>query len=109
MLDDTTTIAELKQTFEKFMSDRGWNNLGSAKDLSMDIVSEAVELMDLCIFIAEDKLNEKLEKHRQEVENELADIAFALFNFCLRYNVDLTQAVKYKMILNEQKYPINLV
>lgn len=106
MLDDKTTVTELKNIFETFMKKRGWDTKGSAKDLSMDIVSEAAELMDMCIFIEENKLHETLEHKREAVENEVADIAFALFNFCIRYNIDLTKAIQHKMKINAKKHMV---
>jgi hypothetical protein len=56
MSDATVTIAEIKELFNKFSKDRRWDKLNSPKDLSMDIVSEATELMGLFLFKDESNL-----------------------------------------------------
>lgn len=106
MSDKNTNIEALKKICSDFMIPRGWDKQGTPKDLSMDIVSEAAELMDLCIFKDEKALEKKLSENKQEFEHEIADIAFALLNFCIRYNIDVTKALTAKMQLNEQKHKI---
>ncbi len=104
MNDTVTTIDELKHIFKMFMKERDWEKLNSPKNCTMDLVYQAAELMDLFTF-AEDTI-EELEKKRQKVENNVADIVFALCNLCLTYNIDITQAVKNKMTINAKKFPI---
>jgi NTP pyrophosphatase (non-canonical NTP hydrolase) len=104
MTDATITVEQLKDTFKKFAQERGWQKL-KPKDLSMDIVSESCELMDLFIYKYDEELMQTLSKDRQEIENEVADIAFALFNFCSTFNIDLCKAVEHKLKLTAQKYP----
>ena len=49
---------------------------------------------------------ETLEKKREEIEHEVADIFAYLLAFCARYNIDLSAAYERKMTLNAAKYPI---
>lgn len=108
MTDKETTINNLKTIFEKFCKERGWDRLNNPKDLSMDIVSEATELMDLFIFLDEHALKKKLTDERQAIENEVADVAFALLNFCSTFNIDLSKAIEHKLALTAQKHkPVN--
>ncbi len=104
MTDKQTTIDELKQRFQVFVTQQGWSNLKSPKDLSMDIVSEAAELMDLFLFVDEKNLAQKMNKDREAVRHEVADIAFALLNFCSVFDIDLSQAVEEKLSLLKKKY-----
>lgn len=105
MTDNQTTVEQLKQLFATFVRERKWDTLTSAKDLSMDIISEATELMDLFIFVDERDLAQKLHQEREAVENNVADIAFALLNFCSTFNIDLSKAIEHKMVINAQKHP----
>lgn len=105
MTDHQTTVAQLKALFDQFVRERDWKKFNSPKDLSMDIVSEAAELMDIFLYVDESKLAQKITEQRREIENEVADIAFALLNFCTTFDIDLSRAVELKMELNAKKYP----
>jgi NTP pyrophosphatase (non-canonical NTP hydrolase) len=105
MTDNHTTVEQLKQIFAQFARERKWDLLTSAKDLSMDIVSEAAELMDLFLYVSEQDLTKKVEQEREAIENEVADIAFTLLNFCSTFNIDLSKAIAHKLILTAQKHP----
>ncbi|HVX01249.1 MAG TPA: nucleotide pyrophosphohydrolase [Candidatus Babeliaceae bacterium] len=104
-MDETTTIEALKQSVKNFVEEREWQQFHCPKNLSMLLAVESAELMELFLWSTADSLLQ-LEKKRVEVEHELADIAFALLNFCDRYDIDLTTALKRKIALNAEKYPI---
>ena len=108
--DEKTTIAQLKEKVRSFVEEREWQQFHTPKNLSMNIVREATELMEL--FMWSDSGAEsaqELEQKRQEVEDEVADIAFALFNFCLRNTIDLATAFDKKLAHTAQKYPTEKV
>ena len=107
MADTTTTVAELKDIAAKFVQDRDWRQFHGAKNLSMAIVGEAAELMEL--FTWAQNAQEAagiVQQKKQAVTEEVADIITGILMFCNEFNIDLSQAVKEKMIKNEQKYPI---
>ena len=106
MSDFTTTVESLKNDVKKFIEDRDWQQFHSPKNLSMAIASEAAELMDLFLWCESAASYEELERRRQDVEDEIADIAFALLSFCVRHNIDLSKAIAHKQIEKERKYPI---
>lgn len=104
-MDAQVTIHQLKETFQKFSKERGWDRLNDPKDLSMDIVSEATELMDLFLFKNDREIENVIKLNREEIEHETADIAFALLNFCTMLDIDLSNAVERKLKITAQKYP----
>jgi dCTP diphosphatase len=107
MNDSKTTIADLKQIIKKYADDRDWGQFHTPKNLSMNIAAEAAELMELFLWVeSTDTQNELVEKNRTAVEDEVADIASGLINFCVRNNVDLCTAIENKMEKNAVKYPI---
>ena len=46
-----------------------------------------------------------MQQEHKAIENEVADIAFALLNFCSTFNSDLSKAIEHTMVLNTQKHP----
>ena len=106
MPDAITTIEQLKNDVKKFIEERDWQQFHSPKNLSMGIVSEASELLDLFLWCDIQDSYEMLEKKREEVENEIAEIACMLLAFCIRHNIDLSSAIAHKRIEAARKYPV---
>lgn len=106
MPDNTTTIEMLKKTVEKFTQDRDWQQFHSPKNLSMALASEAAEVMDLFLWCDNAASFEELEKQRQDVEDEIADVAVVLLAFCIRHNIDLSKAIAHKQVKHAEKYPV---
>lgn len=109
MSDQNTTIAALKEKNKKFVAERDWAQFHTPKNLSMNIAIEAAELMELFVWTNNDESYKTVELKRQEIENEIADIALNLLSFCAQNNIDLTSAIEHKMQLNAQKYPVEKV
>ncbi len=106
MKDQKTTIQDLKDQFRKFVKDRDWEKFHTAKNLSMGISVEASELMEHFIWASSEESSQIFEKNRQEIENEVSDIAILLFQFCNMYNIDLTSATEHKLKELEERYTI---
>lgn len=105
-MDDSTTIKSLKDVIQQFMEEREWGQFHSPKNMSMKIAIEAAELMELFVWVDPKECSQVLEKKREAVEHEVADIAVTLLTFCTRTNIDLSEAIKNKMILNGKRYPV---
>jgi dCTP diphosphatase len=106
MNDTTTTIHELKTKIKSFIEERDWQQFHSPKNMSMNIATEAAELMELFLWVDCNQSKDEFEKKQTDIEQEIADVAIAVFNFCARMNIDLTQAIEEKMKLNGQRYPV---
>jgi len=106
MADATTTIESLKNDVKKFVEDREWQQFHSPKNLSMALASEAAEVMDLFLWCEGEASYGELEKRRQDVEGEIADIAVVLLAFCVRHNIDLSAVIAHKRIEQTRKYPV---
>lgn len=109
MNDTTTTIDQLKTKLKQFVEERDWQQFHSPKNLSMAIVSEAAELLELFMWVESKDSVDRLQEKRQEVEDEVADVILAVLAFASRYDIDIAQAIEHKMKKNAQKYPVELV
>lgn len=106
MKDQKTSIQELKDKFRKFCHERNWEQFHTAKNLSMCIAAEAAELMEHFMWVSSEESVKLLEQNRQEVEHEVADVAFALLQFCNMHNIDLCSAVDAKLEELGQRYTV---
>lgn len=104
--DKVTTIEELKDIVKQFVLDRDWRQFHSPKNLSVSLMLETAELMEKFQWLSLEESHTEMERNRQEIEHEIADVAVYLLNFCWQYNIDLSKAITTKMALNAQKYPV---
>ena len=105
MADSSTTIEQLKRQVKEFVTQRNWEQFHTPKSLAMAIAVEAAELMEHFLW-CENQAKEVFEKKREQIEDEVADIAILLINFCQANDVDLSSAVAKKMKKNAHKYPV---
>jgi len=106
MTDKTTTIRELRDHVEAFIDARQWYQFHTPKDLSMAISVEASELVEKFLWIGSQKSFQEVDKNRQEIEEELADVVITAINFARAAKIDIASAIEKKMLLNAQKYPL---
>ncbi len=107
-MDDSTTIAHLKDCAQKFCDDRDWGQFDTAKDIAIGVITEASELLEMFRFKTEQEINDMLQQpeRREKISEELADVLYFLLRFSQKYDIDLATEFSKKMIKNEKHYPI---
>jgi NTP pyrophosphatase (non-canonical NTP hydrolase) len=108
-MDEQTNLQELKDQVRDFCEARDWDQYHDLKELSIGLITEAAELLELTRFQSKDQCEALLNTsntNRTQVEDEVADIFFFLLRLSQRYQIDLSQALKTKMHKNGEKYPI---
>lgn len=93
------------------MRDRDWEKYHSPKSLSMSVAIEAAELMEKFQWLSNEQSIELLQnkKKLKEIENELADIAIYILDFCNIAKIDLSSIILRKLEENVKKYPVEKV
>ncbi len=112
MGNERVTLGQLKQRIKRFVKERDWEQFHTPKNLSMSLSVEAAELMEHFQWINTVEEAVKILKNKQkrsEIEDEIADIAIYLVDFCNLYGVDLEKAILGKMKKNIKKYPVKVV
>ena len=101
--DDETPIAELKAALIAFNRERDWEQFHQPKDLAMALSVEAGELLELFLWKRpSDPLDD------EALRQELADVVITALNLSNRLGIDVTQAVRDKIALNAERYPVAL-
>ena len=106
---DTDTLETLKHRLRKFAADRDWDQFHSPKNLSMALIAEAAELIEHFQWLTEEQSTQLSPDKLAEVEEELADILVYLIRTADKLDIDLIQAAKRKIDINEKKYPAEQV
>jgi len=94
-------LEELQREVIRFRDEREWERFHTPKDLTLSISIEAAELLELFQW-KEDSLK-SIEKER--IREEMADVMIYLLILADRADIDLGEAVKEKVKMNEEKYP----
>lgn len=99
-------IKEITGKIKKFVSERDWEQFHNHKDLALSLVLEAAEVLEHFQWKKAEDLDAHAQKHREEIADELADVACYLFELADNLKIDLPQAVEKKMAKNALKYPV---
>ncbi|NLY71101.1 MAG: nucleotide pyrophosphohydrolase [Clostridiales bacterium] len=93
----------------KFRSDRDWEQFYKPKDLAISLAIEAAELLECFQWKTDDEVEALIKnpQDKKKIEEELADIAMYLYLLCNDLNIDLDEAIKEKIEINNKKYPIS--
>ncbi len=105
------TLQEIKARIKQFIKERDWEQFHSPKNLSMSISIEAAELMEHFQWLTTEQSKKLLKKEnkRTEIEDELADIAIYIIDFCNLFGIDIERSIIKKLEKTARKYPTNLV
>ena len=106
MLDQQTTIEELKELIRVFTQERDWDKFLFPKTIVTYLSLESAELLEKFVWCDNVQSKQTLITQQGEVEEELADVFYWVAQMCWIYNIDLSKAVKEKLERNAQKYPI---
>jgi NTP pyrophosphatase (non-canonical NTP hydrolase) len=89
-----------------FRRERDWEQFHNPKDLAISLSIEAAELLEWFQWRNLDEIRDMLQSDkREQLEDEIADVAVYLSYLCHDLGIDLNQVVKNKMAKNAAKYP----
>lgn len=103
------SMETLRQQLAEFARLRDWEQFHSPKNLSMALIAEAAELVEHFQWLTEEQSSQLPADKREEVRLELADIQIYLIRIADRLGIDLLQAARDKLVINEQRYPVERV
>lgn len=100
-------LLTLQSEVQQFCEVRNWDEFHSLKNLAIGAVTEAAELVEPFRFRNDVEVDEyvKSTEGRENLRDELADVFFFLLRISQRYNVDLADALRSKLVKNARKYP----
>ena len=100
-------LEELRQLVRKFSDEREWAQFHDPKNLAMAVASEAGELLAEFRWLtpAQSRLSEIDLKVHDAVRLEMADVLIFLIRIADVLDIDLDQAVRAKLEINEKRFP----
>jgi len=107
MSDANDTLAALKLAMQSFVDERQWRPFHDPKNLSMAIATEAAELMEHFRWLTNEQSRAIANSpaDMQYVRDELADIMCFVLSFANSLDIDISSAIRSKLVKNAEKYP----
>lgn len=103
--DMDTTIQDLKAIMFRFVKTRDFESCHDPKNLAMSISIEAAEFMEIFQFVDNPGSWELIAAKRDHIKDELADVMLYCLSFANQTGIDVSQAIRSKMLKNERKHP----
>lgn len=99
-------IILLTDKIKKFRDERDWKQFHNHKNMAISLALEAAEVLEHFQWKSFEECEEYGKTHKDEIAEELADVAIYLFEFFDNLGIDLRDAMEKKMAKNAQKYPV---
>ncbi len=100
------SLEQLRQRLAEFAAVRDWDQFHSPKNLSMALIAEAAELVEHFQWLNEAQSRSLPPEKLEAVGQELADILIYLIRTADKLDIDLLDAARRKIKLNDQRYPV---
>ncbi len=102
-----TQIKQITTKIKKFRDERDWAQFHNPKDVALSLVLEATEVLEHFQWKSATEVEQYVKTHKEDIADELADVAIYLFELSDNLGVDLAKAITTKMTKNAIKYPVH--
>src|ERR671913_1051390 len=100
------TLDELTKRVLHHRDERDWAQFHTPKELAVSLVVESAELLALMQWKTGDDLKAAVEKRREELRDELADVLHSVLLLASDLEVNLADALEQKLVKDAAKYPV---
>jgi NTP pyrophosphatase (non-canonical NTP hydrolase) len=100
-------LRDLRDRLRSFARARDWEQFHTPRNLATALAVEAAELLERFQWLTEDQSRALPPAELQKVREEMADVLNYLVRLADKLDVNLIDAAREKIKLNEQKYPVD--
>ena len=100
-------ISELTDEICAFRDEREWAVFHNPKDMAVAITAEAGELLQHFVWQDADQSRHRIDVRKDEIAEEMADIAILLFEMARNSGIDLGSCIRSKLLRNAERYPVD--
>lgn len=104
----TSDLTALVSLIRQFALERDWEQFNSPKNLACSLSIEAAEVLEHFQWLTDSQSRELPADKVQAVALEAADVFLYLLNLADKLGIDLVAAAHQKLLINGQKYPVEL-
>lgn len=100
-------IQEMTDLIIKYRDVRDWKQFHNPKDVAMSLVLEASEVLEHFQWKDKEEIEKYVQEHKVDISEELADVLYWVLLMSYDMGIDVKEALKRKMEINENKYPVD--
>jgi NTP pyrophosphatase (non-canonical NTP hydrolase) len=100
------TFQEMTARIRHFRDAREWRQFHQPKEMAVAIAAEAGELLQHFVWQSAEQSEDRVRLKRAEIIDEMADVALLLFEFADNHDINLAEAMRAKLMRNEERYPV---
>ncbi len=97
---------KIMEEIRAFCEDRDWRQFHNPKDLASALSIEVSELQEIYLWKNPAEVDDVSQKKRDQIEQEIADIAIYLLDLVDVLDIDLEKVIQEKLEQNQKKYPV---
>ena len=97
---------DILKKIRNFRDERDWMQFHDPKNLAVSIAIEAAELLEHFQWKDEKAVEQHVGNNREEISDEIADVALYLTELADNLGIDLIKAMENKLKKNAKKYPV---
>lgn len=101
-------MEELKNKLRDFAKARDWDQFHSPKNLAMALSVEVAELLEIFQWLTQKESIELNADKKNRVKEEIGDIMIYLTMLANKFDINLIEVAKEKILTNEKKYPVKI-
>lgn len=99
-------IKKITAKIKKFRDQRDWMQFHDHKNMAISLMLEAAELLEHFQWKNSAEVEAHVKEHKEDIQDEIADIAMYLFELSDNLGFDLIKAMDKKLKKNIAKYPV---
>jgi NTP pyrophosphatase (non-canonical NTP hydrolase) len=99
------SLEAIATRLRKFRAERNWERFHTPRSLAVSVAIEAGELLEQFQWVSDEEVANHVEKRRDSIQEELADVAIYLVQLSDVLGISLAEAIEGKISLNESRYP----
>lgn len=103
----SSSLDALRVDLKQFARERDWEQFHAPKNLAVGLSIEASEVLEHFQWLSEEESAKLSAQERAAVRLELADVLIYLVRLADVLDVDLDAAVRDKLAINEERYPVD--
>jgi len=100
-------IKSITAKIKAFRDERDWKQFHNHKDVALSLVLEATEVLEHFQWKSPKEVEEHGKTNKEEIADELADVAIYLLELADNLKIDLPKAIDQKIKKNALKYPVH--
>ena len=100
-------IKKLARSVLKFRDARDWKQFHNPKDVAISLALEAAEVLEHFQWKTPKEIEAHVKACKEEISDELADVLYWVLVLGHDLKIDLSDALKKKLVKNAVKYPVS--